>query len=228
MKANETRRQLVPQPPLSQVPGPGPRPLARARGDSLIAGRVSPRGVHAAGGSRGVGAGQPDAPVQRPVPSGVGHAARRRRQPPNGSALRSASSCILMVLHTWGPAAPNAAAAESFAANSPRRPTVSPSKAPRAPPMRPSSASIRRRVLLMKPPPPSASSPNALERPLPFGVRAVAQAQSKCLRCQPPPPRLDASTDRALRTKSHPSVAICATSLTLKPTRMNTAAIEAP
>ena len=45
------RLQLVPQPPLSQVPGPGPRPLAGARGRAPAAGRVPPRRVHAAGGA---------------------------------------------------------------------------------------------------------------------------------------------------------------------------------
>ncbi len=94
------RLQLVPQPPLSQVPGPGPRPLARARRPAPVAGRVSPRRLHAA---RRGGASWPwrtrrllyDAAASRRRPR------RCATWPPtrSGSAPRSAS---LMVLHTWG------------------------------------------------------------------------------------------------------------------------------
>ena len=60
------RLQLVPQPPLSEVPGLGPRPLAGTRGRSiLLPVEYSPRGVHAAGGDGRIGAGQPGGAVRR-------------------------------------------------------------------------------------------------------------------------------------------------------------------
>jgi len=82
------RLQLVSQPPLSEVPGPGPRPLAGARGQVVVAGGVPSCGLHLAGGSGRAGFEQSRRVLQRVIRGGVGDLARGSGQPE--AARRSA------------------------------------------------------------------------------------------------------------------------------------------
>ena len=95
------RLQLVPQPALPEVPEPARPALARGAPGRSAAGRVLPRGLHAAGADR-----RHRLPEQG---RGLRAAVRRRRRDAADDRRRSRSTWVrsigaTLVLHTWGSA----------------------------------------------------------------------------------------------------------------------------
>ena len=99
LRPNPHRLQLLPQPPLSQVPGAHPRPLARTAGGTPAAGRVLPRRLHPAARKSPT---WPWPTRPRCTTCSCGPPAATLRDVAANPKHLGAQVGMLLVLHTWG------------------------------------------------------------------------------------------------------------------------------